>query len=599
MLILQGETLCRSMSYGYKQDDSLYDRDEAHKSAKALFRDGARALERADLDKPVKMFGLFEVDAGLAAYATMAYNIGSDYASRILGKSTYDLTKRFASPHMSANNALKTAALTTTALNVVLKSGGYFMPIIKSVREEREERSQLARRVAVVLDEEVGKHSVSALNTVAKDNTILKAHVVRLDKKHSVSKWNNLVDLVVNAGPNLALNYRQAKGMWVDQKHPNDIAAELERQKKIDSRRQKYSEVSAGGELKEMGKLFMQGGTGAITDRIKKSNIHKLNKTLRPYSALEMILTLDEQFQGNPKARSYQIPGKRGESYALEEYIARIAIHHFAEMADISTEHSEIREALHEELAQAVKPIADAMRKGDLETMELIRLIGEGKLVQKGGRVIASPEEIKELIGSQSAQGGHHYHQTPKDHYAKAAYNREEFKKALHSLDGDQQRVFACLFSNEVLEDAGVKPAQIKAWREATAAERGADKYLAAEVLGVSADDAATMKHEGGASSKEVAALEQGSRKIEKLGLDAVHDLRGSATNPHGIEQAVANVAVAKILGDKAYFGTMLSKGEQRLEAIQDHGRKTNGHETHVARQDRRNDAGIQHSVEM
>ena len=142
------------MSYGYQQNDSLYDRDEAHKSAKALFRDGGRALERADLDKPVKMFGLFEVDAGLAAYATMAYNIGSDYASRILGKSTYDLTKRFASPHMSANNALKTAALTTTALNVVLKSGGYFMPIIKSVREERDERSQLARRVAVVLDEE-------------------------------------------------------------------------------------------------------------------------------------------------------------------------------------------------------------------------------------------------------------------------------------------------------------------------------------------------------------------------------------------------------------------------------------------------------------
>ncbi len=570
-----------------EHNDSLYDRDAAQQSAKALFRDGGRALENADLDKPVKMFGLFNVDAGLAAYATMGYNVASDYATRVLAPKTYDLTQRFASGHMSSNNALKTAALTTTAMNVVLKSGGFFTPIINTVKEGREERTKLARRVSPVLDEVVGKHSVGALNSAAKENTLLKAHLTRMNKSLSVARSNNLIDLIVNAGPNLALNYNQMKGMWAEGKHPNLVENELKQKALQQAVDNTGAEVSAGDELKNFGKLFVQGGTGAFTDRLKKSNLHKLSKNQRPYSALEMILTLQEQFEGNAKSRSYQVPGKRGESYPLEEYIARVAIHHFAEMADIDTEFSEIREALHDDLKHAVKPIADAMRKGEFDVMSLVRLIGEGKLVQKGGRVVASPDEIHDLLGEHTAGHGAH-HQTAEDHYANAAYNRGEFKKAIHALSGDEQRIMASLVSNEVLEDAGFKPAQIKEWRDATAAKHDADKHLAASTLGI-AGDGQDAAQEGVASKKELALLQDGARKIEQQGVDAVHALRGSSVNPHGIEQAVANVAVAKVLGDKAYFGKMLDKGQQRLAANENH---VNDNERSFAdREDRRGHA--------
>lgn len=569
-----------------EHNDSLYDRDGAHHAAKALFRDGGRALENADFDKPVKMFGLFNVDAGLAAYATMAYNVGSDYATRILAPKTYELTKRFASPHMSGNAAVKTAALTSTAMNVVLKSGGYFTPIINTIKDGREERVKLARRMSPVLDEVAGKHSVGALNSVAKENTLLKAHMARMNKKLSVARSNNLIDLLVNAGPNLALNYSQMKGMWAGQT-PKEIEA-ARAQAQLEQVSHAPGEVSAGAELKEVGKLFMQGGTGAFTDRMKKSNLHKLQKNQRPYSALEMILTLQEQFEGNPKSRSYAVPGKRGESYPLEEYIARVAIHHYAEMADIDTEYSEIREALHDELAQAVKPIADAMRKGEFDAMSLVRLLGEGKLVQKGGRVIASAEDVRDMIGDHTAAHGAH-HQTAEEHYAKAAYSRDEFKKAMHALDGDEQRIMASLVSNEVLEDAGFKPAQIKAWRDETAKKHDADRHLAESALGICADGHEAAKQDGAASKKEFALLEDGARKIAAHGVDAVHALRGSAVNPHGIEQAVANVAVAKVLGDKAYFGKMLDKGQQRLAANEDH---VNDNERSFAeREDRRGHA--------
>lgn len=575
------------MTNEYEQNESLYDRDKAHESARALFRDGGRALQNADLDKPVKMFGLFEVDAGLAAYATMGYNVGSDYLSRAVAPRTYELTKKYAAPHMSQSGALKAAALATTAMNVVLKSGGYFTPMITSIQESREERSKLARRIAPILDEEVGKHSAGALKAVAKENTVLKAHMVRMSKQHGVRTMNNFVDLLVNAGPNLALNFNEAKGMW-NGKSPKEIRKELAQQKLTTAANEAIAEPSAGNELREMGKLFMQGGTGAFTDRFKKSNLHKLNKTLRPYSSLEMILTLDEQFKGNPKSRSYQVPGKRGESYPLEEYIARIAIHNSMEMADISTEHSEIREALHDELAKSVKPIAEALRKGDLEPIELVRILGEGKLVQKGGRVIASPEDVHEMIGDKSAQGVNR-HQTVEEHYANAAYSREEFKKALHALDGDEQRIFASLFSDAVLEDAGIKPTKIKEWRETTAARRDADQHLAEGALGA-AGDGHSAAQEGVASKKELAMLKSGAHKIEQHGVQAVHDLRSSATNPHGIEQAVANVAVAKVLGNKSSYVEMLNKGRALLAANENHG-NDNEH-SFAAREARRAQAG-------
>lgn len=578
--ILQGETLCGMMQHDDQHNASLYDRDGAHSAAEKLFRDGGRALENADFDKPVKVFGLFNMDAGLAQYATMAYNVGSDYASKYLTPQTYNITLNAAKPHMSANAALKTAALTTTAMNVVLKSGAFFTPMINTMKESREERTQLARRIAPVLDEVAGKHSVGALNSVAKENTILKAHMVRMNKKYGVERTNNLIDLIGNAGPNLLLHYKQTKGMWAGN-HPTQVDADILKAKQEQDAKNAEHQGTAGGELKDMGKLFVQGGAGAFTDRFKKSNLHKLQKNQRPYSALEMILTLQEQFEGNPKSHSYAVPGKRGESYPLEEYIARVAIHHFAEMADIDPEFSEIREALHEELKQSVKPIADAMRKGEFDAIGLVRLIGEGKLIQKGGRVVASPEDISEMLGVHSASHGAH-HQSVEDHYAKATYNRSEFKKAIHSLEGDAQRIFAMMFSDEVLEDAGFKPAQIKQWRDETATKRDADKHLAAGALGV-ANDTQDAQHEGLTSKKEMALLQNGARKIAQDGVEAVHALRGSAINPHGIEQAVANVAVAKVLGDKEYFGKMIDKGQQELAATNDNGREANDNERSFA----------------
>lgn len=540
-------------------DHSIYSREDLHHDANRIFREGEKALKNADMDKPVKVFGLFEVDAGLAAYATMGYNIVSDRLSGMVGKHSYDLTSKLLSPHASPNTTLKAAALATTGVNVVLKTGGYVMPVFNDIKVQREERVKLARRVATVLDEEVGSHSVRALRTAAKENTVLKAHLLRMGKVNSVTNWNNLIDLGVNAAPNLALDSKRTQAMFKGE-HPRDFDNRME----LQARRPVTHDTSAGSEMKEMGKLFMQGGTGAITDRIKKSNLHKLQKNLRPYTALDMILTLDEQMQGNPKARNFQVPGKRGEAYPLEEYLARTVIHHYAEMADLSNDFSEVREALHEELAKAVKPLADALRHGELSAMELVQLIGEEKIVQKGGRVIASPDDVADLIGAHGDQAINRSHETPHEHYARASYNREELKKALHALDKEEQRALASLFSPEVQQDAGMKKSEIKANEAANSAEHDSDRDLAELVLGTAAQGMSSLKAQG-AAEKEIAEVEKASDAIARHGAKAVHGLRSSANNPNGIEHALANIAVPQIVSDKAYLGTVRSAGRELL----------------------------------
>jgi hypothetical protein len=576
------------MSDHSHNDSTVYDSRDAHAQMKKLLDAGNKSMAQDNFDKPVKFLGM-EIDAGLAGYATAAYNIGSKYVTNIVNKHVYDLTLKSAEKTpMSRSAALKTAALTTTAVNVMVKSGAFITPMISAIGQHRDAKVQLARRLAPVLDEETGKHSLGALHKVAKNNTIIQAHLKRMDMQNSAENWNNLVDLAVNATPNLALDYKLGKAMWKEGISPAEHKARMNVAAKQIAATAKEHDVTMGGEVKQMGEMLMLGGTGAISDRIKKSNEHKLKKALRPYSALEMILTLDEQMDGNPKARSFQVPGRKGESYNLEEYIARVAIHHFAEMADISSDHSEIRQALHDELMAAAKPIAEAMRKGDLSPMDLVQLIGEEKLVQKGGRVIASPEEIRELIGAEHEMGLNRPHQSPKEHYTLASYNRDELKRAIHSLEGEEKRVFCAWFSNEVLEDAGMKPAEIKAMRDATAKAHDADTNMAASVLGVAAEGAEGMRAEGGASAKEVAALDKASREISHKGAEALHSLQSSANNPNGIEQAVANVAVTKILGDKAYFGTMLDRGKELLAANEGAGKEQASSHGHVANDDER-----------
>lgn len=534
--------------------------NDVSKLAERAFKDGARSMASADLDKTVKVFGV-EVDQGLANWAASAYNVVSDFGTRALAPKTYEITTNLVSPHLTPGATAKTAAIATFAVNTGLKSAMFVPPMIKSVQETHAQERELARKLAPVLDDIKNSHSVGAMKSVRmEDNSIIRAHVWQMHKKHGVQNFNSFLDLIVNAGPNVALNLSQLGGMYSKGLSPKELAKQTQLAKQ-----QQVGDDSVGGQMKELGKLFVNSSTGTISGRIKKSNENNLKKRIQPYSALEMLLTLGEQVESNAKARTFQVPGRRGESYPLEEYLMRVMIHHQKELADISPEQSEVREALREELALATKPIAEAVRKGELSGMALVRMLGEGHVVKRHGRAVASPEEVEEYIEKNAGTRINRVVVDPKEFYADASYSKADLQEVLKVLEGEEKQTFAAWVPDDVLEDAGMKPEAIKQLRVDTA--KTYERSLAEAVLGLAAKSEEELKADGLAKS-EITQLYKARDALEANGLGAIADLKTSSANIRGVERLVTNAAVPQIKRDKTYLGKLTEAGRDAAEKV-------------------------------
>jgi hypothetical protein len=343
-------------------------------------------------------------------------------------------------------------------------AGGYFGPIWESYASQRQERAHLARELAGVLDQLKGNHSVGALYSVKQgENELIFAQRKRMATIANTTNLGNWIDLGINAGANLTLDVKRFHSIWTEKANVTEAemkARALKRAKELELQ----AETGAVGDAsqgKHLLGLLVNSSVPQLADRVKRSGEHKLKNGLQPYSALEMILELNKQVSSKPDARSFDVPrgfqskGAR-ESYPLEEYLMRICIQHQKDMADIDPEHSEIREALRDDLAEVVKPIAAAIRKGDLSTMALVRLIGEGKIIKKHGRAIADPQDVIELIKHEAPRQSAYAPVNPAEYYQDVAFSRAQLKAAIKSLDGDEKLSFTAMFPDTVLAEAGM-----------------------------------------------------------------------------------------------------------------------------------------------
>lgn len=546
-------------------DAKVVERDDITRVAEDAFRQSADALSHtADDAPPVKLFGMFEVDPGLAVYAKTAYNVLSDFATKILGKHTETLTHRVLShTSLEAPAIRKIAAVTTLGANLALKSGGYIGQIIEPFHNQRKARAKLARQLAPVLDDIKGSHSLGALMSLtASQNEVIYAHRRRMSKINHADNFENVIDFAVNVTPNMALSLPQFHGMWAKDMSAEAAAAHAqEAMNKV----QGGGDASTLGQLQMLGTTFVGASTAGISNHLKKSNRRKLEKSLQPYSALEMILTLEEQVAQDPNASSFQAPGKNGESYPLEEYIMRLMIQHQKDMADINPQYTELRPALKEDLSTIAHPIAEAIRSGDLSAMTLIRWVGEGKLIKNHGRSVVGVAEVEALLDRAEKKPQPVPAVNSKDYYTEASFNKEDLRTALGSLKGEERLSFAAMFPDSILQEAGIAEGEIKSIREATL--KNYDHMLAQAVAGLAAKSDDDLTREGLAKN-EIKQLRDAYEQIQGEGEQATHKLKTSPANANGIERTLTNWAVASVKGDKEHIGTLLSRGNQQLAAM-------------------------------
>jgi hypothetical protein len=534
---------------------------DLNRTAELAFRKGADALAHADYDKTVKMFGLFDVDAGIAGFVSSAYNVLADWGSGIIGRKAYGLTNQFGPKlGLKGNNLQKVAGAMSIASMVATKTGGFIAPIWQAFSDHYRQEAKLARTLAPVLDELKGSHSYLALRSVHEcDNEVIYAHRHRLARIANNSKVNATLDLLVNAGPSMLWDAKLYSGIWKGG-HPDAMVAEIS--KKIAEEKLGNNEAGMGGVARNLTNSL----TGPIADRFKQSSEHKLKKSLTAYSTLEMILELEKQLTDKPDARSFTTPGRRGESYSLEEYVMRLMMHHQKEMADISPDHTEIRPALKDDLAAVAGVVAKAIHDGDIAPMELVRLVGEGKLIKNRGRAIADVADVKQLIEKEAPKQEAFIHIDPKEYFDKSPLTKADLKHALDHLKGDEQRLFASMVPIAVLQEAGMSAKEAKAMHEVPLAQH--EREMAEILMGRAQQDAEVKK--GLLSQREEQQLNKKTEQVETHGVAAVHTLKASATHPEGLENDIVNWAAPQLAeGSKLHLGRVHELGKEELEALE------------------------------
>lgn len=509
------------------------------------------ADEHGDSEKTVKLFGLFDVPQSANTFITSVWNEGSHhFTSWLLPNSEKFYTRLGNSVGLTGKPLQHGVAGAVFATNALIKAGPLVNPVFASLREQHRDRQELARKLSPVLNDITGNHSVGALMALKPEqNEMIFAHRKRMAAKSTTDNVNNLINIGVNVLPG--------------------IASDLPSLSRIAGGKLRLPEPTAGGKdnpISQMAGFISRTGASPLANILTRSNERNLRKKFSSeYSALDMALSLHQQVEEDSKAHGFQLPGQRGEVLSLEEYIMRMMIQHQRDMADITHDHTELRSALREDMEAVAKPLAEAISNGDMSALSLVRLIGEGKIIKKKGRAIAAPDEVVGLIQHDKPKAQRYVTVDAKEYYANASFTKKELEQALKSLQGEEKHVFAAMFPDSILEEAGMKKEEVTQLREQMAQTH--DHHLAEALLGAASRTDAELQKDGLAGN-EIRLIREAQQSLSEQGEAAMKDLKSGPANPTGIEQAMANLAVARVNGDKQYMGTMLNQGRAALKQL-------------------------------
>ncbi|MES2983906.1 MAG: hypothetical protein V4735_01815 [Pseudomonadota bacterium] len=611
----------RYHSQNSDRDDAL-GKDDAKAALQRSIEQGVNDLQRHqysdDPDKnTAKLFGLFEMDSGVVKmieglWAGMSGEITRTLSPRLY-KTVFDqgLKIKIADKMLSETALHRTAAGVTLGVNLGIFVGGSAVKLCNDMVSQHRARADVARHMAPVLDDLMGKHSVGTYNSVrATDNSVIWAHRQRVGKEASALNSGTVLSAVGNNMVNFVGQGMNVRSLWTG-KHREAIFLKMHEKEagEMRERLRAYEERHGGhydrggyygaeqnearaaaaakrrlemdaeiekkvaedlhqkhdNEAGRMGALGLNMLLPTLLGKVTESKMNRLKKSRQPYSAWEMISCLSEQLQNNPGGDNrFQLPGQRGQELPLEKYVAEIFKQHQREMCDLDANYSELRQSLHEDLDALVKPIAEALRGGKLNPLMLVRLAGEQKVIKNYGRGLASATDVKTTL--ESYEGKSHRMNTvdPKEYLSGRNFDLPNVKESLQSLKGEEKLDYAASFPDGVLKAAGEDEQTIKSV-QLHRAKLGYKQMLRYKVSALAAKSDEDLKA-GGLGTAQIDQLRKGEEMLADRGLDAFEALLGSPTHADGIENVVADFVVPKLVGDKTYLGTLIENGRSLVK---------------------------------
>ncbi|MFZ4124572.1 MAG: hypothetical protein ACOYJ2_00680 [Rickettsiales bacterium] len=447
---------------------------------------------------------------------------------------------------------LRSVALGVGAAAMVLPLA--WQPVSSMINGYKDEHKNLvdaAKYIAPVLDDVAGKHSLGALMGVkSEQNEMIYAYRKHKQAAAQLTHTNNFISML-SVAPSVVIAGINARSL----KKNNGTAG---KPKQADG----DDEANKSGSLS--GIVAASAGSSAVVipilDMFKKANERRFKRKARTVTATDMVIELERQISASGSdLRDYALPKGSGRGSAnLTDYVAEIIKAHQLDMAALDAEYVPLRKAFDEQVRDVAKPIAEAIKKGEISSLALIRLIGEGHVVRNHGRSLAKPSDIEKKLEQISVKTANYTQVDPKEYFADAAFNKKEVKEALDTLKGDERLFFAAMFPDSVLTEVGLGEAEIKGIREATLNHY--KDHLGKLVTGMAAEDDKLLQ-DMGLAKEEIKQIRDAADQIRSGGAEAVQKISRNPTNPIGIERVLATAALDRIhAGEVDYLGKVTAK---------------------------------------
>ncbi|MCI5049596.1 MAG: hypothetical protein MRY32_04615 [Rickettsiales bacterium] len=457
-------------------------------------------------------------------------------------------------------------------------------------KQYREDYRKLSRHLAPVLDDMKGHHGTAALFSVKPDENELvynerrRMHDINNAErnKHFVQALGRNVQFVVSAveghaklgaqGFNSdaakqaakfakdkdAMKEHYAKLAETMDEIKSQVGDRISKEKLLEMAEEQIgaapkgkAKADAKGGFSNVQSQLMNGGALISTfvgQMVGNALFTSRRDKIQPISAYDMIRELKAQVDDNTKRERYRLPtgmkveGRKGvndNALTLEHYIEQIFRQHERD-GDPS---AKISDRLKDEFEEACGIIAQEIRDERLDTMALIQLVGERKVVRRGGKSVVGKDVVNAEVDRIEAQMKHASFIDEAEYFNDASFSKEQLRDAWDAMDAEEREIFATFVPEEVLEAAGVN---LKKLQQDKAQRREAMHKNVKQVVDGLVKMGDEKMRELDATNTEIELLNNAAEKVAKEGDDAIDKyMPGVGKNGElTLDRPVANMLV-------------------------------------------------------
>lgn len=216
---------------------------------------------------------------------------------------------------------------------------------------------------------------------------------------------------------------------------------------------------------------------------------------------------------------------------------------------------SKFKGGLLNKLEDSTKQIAEMITQGRLDPLALVKLAGENKVIKHashGKRTFLSEKEIaasvQELLGSKVDAKGDITAADFIATFANPMLAKETIAKNINDMKGDERDFFIATMPTEILEQAGLKKAEISERRRAAHCKLYDE--IGAGIIHMAALKPELLKNYG-VSEEDIGRIQQLSQEIQDGNIE---QLKASVDSRDSVVTAVAQVALSEqIKGEKSW----------------------------------------------